>query len=121
MECEFCKKVLSSKSTLNTHQRTALYCLKIQCKKVEDIKDKFKCELCGKTFLNNNRYKYHKNICTSNKLCIEENDKLKLRISEIEKMNTILHNENEMLKYDKKYLQERYDNLSLTAVKRPYK
>ena len=86
MECEFCKKVLSSKSTLNTHQRTALYCLKIQCKKVEDIKDKFKCELCGKTFLNNNRYKYHKNICTSNKLCIEENDKLKLRISEIEKM-----------------------------------
>ena len=94
MECEFCKKVLSSKSALNTHQRTARYCLKIQGKKVEDVKDKFKCELCGKTFLNNNRYKYHKNICTSNKLCVEENDKLKLRISELEKINSMFQKEN---------------------------
>ena len=119
MECEFCKKVLSSKSALNTHQRTARYCLKIQGKKVEDVKDKFKCELCGKTFLNNNRYKYHKNICTSNKLCVEENDKLKLRISELEKINSMFQKENEILKQDKKDLQDRYDNLSLTAVKRP--
>ena len=35
MECKFCKKILSSKSALNTHQRTAKYCLKIQGKTVE--------------------------------------------------------------------------------------
>jgi hypothetical protein len=116
MECQFCNKVLSSKSALNTHQRTARYCLQIQGKKVEDVKDKFKCELCGKTFLNNNRYKYHKNICTSNKLCIEENERLKLRISDLEKINSMFQKENEMLKQDKKDLQDSYTELSLTAV-----
>ena len=64
MECQFCKHMLSSKSALNTHQTKAKYCLKIQGK--NDIKGQFICNLCEKDFLNNNRYKSHKNICKAN-------------------------------------------------------
>jgi hypothetical protein len=120
MECQFCKKILSSKSALNTHQRTARYCLNMQGKQFEDVKNKFKCELCGKTFLNNNRYKYHKNICTSNRLCVEENENLKSLITDLEKNNSMLQKENEMLKQDKKELQHNYTELSLTAVSRDF-
>jgi hypothetical protein len=135
MECEFCEKILSSKSALNTHQRTAKYCLNIQGKNPQDVTNKFKCELCNKIFLNNNRYKYHKNICLPIESYVEDIRKLKLRISELEKenktteenlinvkqMNKDLQKENDLLIEYKNELREDYKDLSITAVKRPTK
>ena len=47
MECQFCKSVFSTKTSLNNHQKTAKYCLKLR-----DIKPEtsYKCDGCGKTF-----------------------------------------------------------------------
>lgn len=114
MECTYCKRVLSTKSALNLHQKTTRYCLKIQGK--TDIKGSFICELCGKDFQNKSHLNSHLNICEKNspnmKKIINENIELKNTIK-------ILTKENEMLRNDKKNIQERYDNLSITAVKRP--
>uniref|UniRef100_A0A6C0JMR7 C2H2-type domain-containing protein n=1 Tax=viral metagenome TaxID=1070528 RepID=A0A6C0JMR7_9ZZZZ len=110
MECKFCHNKLSSKSALNTHQKTARYCLKIQGK--TDIKGSFICKVCDKNFLNNNRYKSHVKICKSNTKYIIENKKLKDELISVKKENEILRGELEKT-------QERYDKLSLTAVKRP--
>lgn len=117
MECQFCKHKFSTKSGLNTHQTKAKYCLKIQGK--QNIKGDFICIYCNKDFFNNNRHKSHINICKLNnkyklELDTERNLNRILNI-EIEKLKT----ENEILKFDKKDLQDRYDNLSITAVKRP--
>ena len=47
MECNFCNKIFSSKSSLNVHQKTTKYCLKLQGKNEEK---KFECEYCNKIF-----------------------------------------------------------------------
>jgi len=117
MECEFCKHILSTKSALNTHQSKAKYCLKIQGK--ENMKGHFSCKYCDKEFFNNNRYKSHINICKLNNCFKQELEDTKstnqnLNI-EIVTLKTIIKE----LRADKKDLQERYDNLSITAVKRP--
>ena len=46
MECNFCKKTLSTKINLLTHQKNAKYCLLLQGK----INTNFKCEHCNKYF-----------------------------------------------------------------------
>lgn len=57
--CEFCKKELSSKSSLTYHQRTARFCLEIQGKILED----FKCKYCSKNFTTNQHLNDHFNSC----------------------------------------------------------
>ena len=46
MECEFCKKVFSTKSNLNSHQKRAGYCLEMQGK----CERHFECNDCHKQF-----------------------------------------------------------------------
>ena len=48
MECNFCNKIFSSKSSLTVHQNTTKYCLKLQGKIEED--GNFTCEHCNKKF-----------------------------------------------------------------------
>jgi len=117
MECKYCHKILSTKSSLNTHQRKTKYCLKIQGK--GHIKGEFICKLCGKDFSTNNRYKYHTRVCRSNVLINKE-------LADCKKENTKLRNEINILNNTIKELrdslvkeQQRYEKLSLTAVKRP--
>jgi hypothetical protein len=57
--CEFCKKELSSKSSLLYHQRTARYCLEIQGKSIED----FNCKYCDKEFTTTQNLNEHYTSC----------------------------------------------------------
>lgn len=114
MECNYCKHKLSTKSALKFHQKTARYCLKIQG--INDVKGNFICELCGKDFQNKSHLNNHSNICEKNSPNVK---KLKDEVQKLKEENIILKKENEILNIDKKNLQERYDKLSLTAVKRP--
>jgi len=57
--CEFCKKELSSKSSLSYHQKTAKFCLEIQGKNTED----FKCVYCNKDFTTTHNLNEHYNSC----------------------------------------------------------
>jgi len=59
MECEFCKKTLSTQSALNYHQKNAKYCLKLR-----NIKnDKFICEWCNTAYAHKQGLDRHKKIC----------------------------------------------------------
>ena len=127
-QCQYCNKILSSKSALTSHQKLTRYCLKIQGK--SDKQGDYDCLSCGKNFLNNNTYKYHQKAgCNENNkytqvknLLDEEkinNEKFKEKIIELENIISTFNTENMLLKSELKNLQNRYDNLSLTAVKRP--
>jgi len=58
MECQYCKKVLSTKSSLNQHQRKTKYCLSIQGKKLGE----YKC-YCGKDFARKHHLVSHQESC----------------------------------------------------------
>jgi len=126
MECQFCKNIFSTKTNLNSHQKTAKYCLKIQGIEVEK---KYECKWCNKLFTIFSNFERHKKVRKDPKKIEEYEYQTKIKDQEImnvKEENNILKKEIEMLKNticelraDKKDLQERYDNLSLTAVKRP--
>jgi len=59
MDCDFCKKVFSSKSNLIAHQKSAKYCLELQGKENTN----FTCDHCSKTFTLNKTLNEHIHIC----------------------------------------------------------
>ena len=50
MDCQYCKKTFSNKGNLTNHQKTAKYCLKIQCKICVKKIINLKCSGCDKEF-----------------------------------------------------------------------
>ena len=58
MNCEFCEKEFSTKSSLTYHKKTAKYCLEKQGKKNEE----YKCCYCDKLFTTYQRVIEHQNI-----------------------------------------------------------
>ena len=64
LKCNFCNKVFATKQTLNVHQNTSKFCLKIQNKSVEG---KNKCIHCNKSFTRKERLLSHLKICKSKK------------------------------------------------------
>ena len=58
MNCEFCQKEFSIKSSLIYHQKTAKYCLEKQGKST----DQYKCSDCQKSFSTQYRLNDHQNI-----------------------------------------------------------
>ena len=114
MECQYCKKTFSTKSSLKVHQTTTKYCLKLQGKKIS--KGKHICDICGKDFNVKFHLQNHMTICQKNNHVLtkykEENQILK-------EENNILKKEISMLKQHLEKYREDYTNLSLTAVKRP--
>lgn len=105
--CQFCEKTYSSKSSLNKHQKTAKYCIKIQ----NELKDPdspeielnlFHCEYCGKNLTSKIRLQSHQESCINMyKHIISEKDlelnnnnlekqKLKDRVIELEAENRLL-------------------------------
>ena len=121
MECQFCKKILSTKSALKVHQTRTRNCLKLQGK--ENIKGKFVCNLCGKDFQVKCNLKDHQLICKKNSPNIL---KLKDEIADLCQQNQkikydfcILQKENDMLKEELEKFRTDYKDLATTAVKRP--
>ena len=63
MECEYCKKVLKTSSSLKLHQKTTKYCLIKQNKVVEN---EFSCFACGIGFTLKSSLYSHLKICKEN-------------------------------------------------------
>jgi len=69
MECEFCKKIFSTKGNLSSHQKTAKYCLELQGKLIETS---FNCDYCNKDFTQRTSLNDHLNVCKEKKRQIQD-------------------------------------------------
>jgi len=114
MECQYCKKILATKSSLKVHQKRTKYCLKIQGKPIK--KGDFLCSMCGKDFMVKYHLQNHSRICERNNPNII---KFMTEIKKLKEANSLLKKENNMLRESLSNEQKRYEKLSLTAVKRP--
>ena len=116
MECQFCHNVFSNKQNLNCHQKKARYCLKIQG---IEVPKKYECKGCNKTFEISANFERHKKTCKNPNKIQEYKDIIKQMNEDMTKLREtikVIQKENEMLKQDKKDLQDSYTELSLTAV-----
>jgi len=119
MECQYCKNVFSTKTSLNNHQRTAKYCLKLRGKTSEY---KYKCDSCNMSFHKIFNLNRHMESCkASDKVYkyIEINKKLSDEIREKDiiikqQAGQLLKNENVI-----KELQDKLENIAIRAVERP--
>jgi len=115
MECKFCKNVFSNKHTLQKHQSSAKYCLKIQNK--EYISD-HKCKYCQKTFTIVYDLNIHMKKCKALDILLQTNE-YKEKIISLE--NKVLE-QKETINEQKetiRELQDKLENIALQAVKRP--
>jgi hypothetical protein len=116
MKCEFCSNEFSNKQNLTAHQKRTKYCLKLQGVLTEQIsKNDYKCEHCSKIFNEPSNHKRHVKNCKIGKINTVFEKKISKLENKVETLEVIIKE----LRADKKDLQDRYDNLSITAVKRP--
>lgn len=115
-ECDFCKKTYTTVSSLNLHQKTAKFCIKIQKEKnIQHHQSVFNCDFCKKEFSIKVNYENHLKICRSkeiyqnfenikkeNELLKEEKNKLIEEIDVLKKNNLSLKKENKKLKTNTK-------------------
>ena len=112
MDCQYCNKKLSSKSSLLLHQRKTSYCLKIQGK---SLKGEFNCEYCGQDFTYKSALQSHYQSCSANKPFVKDS---LIKCQNYEMENRELKKRIILLEKDKLDLQERYDHLAETLAKR---
>ena len=106
MECEFCNKIFSSKSSLNFHQKTTKYCLKLQGKNGHT--NNFVCEYCYKKFTTKQQLCIHNNLCkTKNKDEKEKEFEEKLKEKEKEFEEKLKEKEKEFEEKLKEKLKEK--------------
>lgn len=99
MECSYCKKKFSSKSSLNSHQKTTKYCLKLRDdSKLNHFK---KCEYCDKSFTSKQNLLIHYIECKNKAIqdAVEkERDKFQKEFDKINSTNkTIVRSFNNSL------------------------
>jgi hypothetical protein len=127
MECEYCKNLFSTKANLNSHQKTAKYCLKLR--ETNSVKECV-CHKCGKKFNREYVLNRHLDRCSSkNSMYDLEKNIIEYKAILNEKENYIVelkkqyekHIRNQEDKYEKqvKELQDKLENLAKTAISRP--
>jgi len=77
--CTFCNKQYNSLSSLNYHQKTAKFCLKLQQNIQEENNTNFSCEHCEKIFSTKFNLNRHLGICNIKILKDTLNQELKLK------------------------------------------
>lgn len=98
ISCEFCSSKFANKYILEKHKKTAKFCLKLQNKRLEEIKAEFVCEYCNKEFLIKYQYDSHLNHCKSKSLFHREHEEQK--INKIKDENVQLHSIIEKQKFE---------------------
>ena len=87
--CIFCKSEFCDKATLNKHQKTSKYCIKIQLEndptKIIDTNSN-ECTFCKKQLTTRYSLNSHLNICKAKKKHVEEENKIKSVEEEVKKL-----------------------------------
>jgi hypothetical protein len=92
MNCEFCKKTFANNSSLNVHQTSAKYCLKIQGKiKIETNTKVFECSFCNKVFNFKHHLNQHIPCCKNISIEKDKENKLSIIIYNIKKLLKLYH------------------------------
>jgi|688.fasta_scaffold218846_1 seryl-tRNA synthetase len=104
MECQYCKKILQTKSSLNSHQTKTKYCLKLQGK--GELKGLFVCEGCDRDFYRKLHLTDHEKIC---EYCTPKVKELLKRIKTLEK------EKDNWLEEKKDLIQEKKDLIQTLA------
>lgn len=97
MECDYCKKIFKSISSLNYHKKNAIYCLKIQ----GNIEKTFHCKYCKKIFNSQKILNSHIIKCEESHIITElkkENEELKIKIMELETKLQIYEEDHDFIK-----------------------
>ena len=122
-KCEYCNKILSSKSSLNLHIKTAKYCIKIQEEnKVKTEKYIFDCEYCLKNFSTKQNLNIHYKNCKKleQKSIIGEKDKkiikLEINLQNVEKQKQDYKEQLEKKDLQIKELQDKLERISTKAI-----
>ena len=111
MECQYCKKILQTKSSLNSHQTKTKYCLKLQGKETTGF---FECDYCKKTYVKKGHLHDHLKICTYNTSYVQT---LRQELLDYKQEIAVLRQKVESLEKDK----ESWINHSQTLAKNPRK
>ena len=90
-ECEYCKKILSCKSALKTHERTARYCLALRPEPVQKS-ETYNCDYCEYTTEFKHCLVRHVKVC-KHKLTFEQREEKDIRIKCL-----LLEQENALIK-----------------------
>jgi len=119
MNCSFCTKTFSSKSSLKYHQKTAKYCLEIQGKKCTT----FKCIYCDKILSTNQHLVEHYLICNQKAIKDSEfkyNENIQNIINRYEEKlkdkNILLTEKDNMISN----LQNKLENITIKAVEKNF-
>ena len=83
VQCSYCSHDFSTKTSLNSHQKTAKYCLKIQETEGVEIKFLFKCKFCCKILSQQIDLDRHQLKCYSKKES-DNTNKYELIINELQ-------------------------------------
>ena len=115
-KCEYCNTEFSNKYTLQNHIKTAKFCLKLRNELIDN--NLFICSYCKKTFTTNYNLVNHVNKCDSKKENIKEELENKLKQQEEFYENKL---KEQQIFYENKIsiLQDKIENLAITAIKRP--
>ena len=99
MNCQYCNKIYSSKSSLNNHQKTAKFCVKLQNN--IDTNINFQCQYCEKVFTTKYNLSNHINICKKQKEDIKQKEDCKEQLQiQKEKYKQQLRKQKEEYKED---------------------
>jgi hypothetical protein len=126
MECKHCKNTFKNISSLNVHQKTTKYCLKLQNVQITE----YECKCCTKSFTRIYDLDRHQKICkagsviSDNVIIIETLEKTIDKLTVIsnnykEKYLDLLKDTNELKQsYECKIerLQDRIENIAIQAV-----
>jgi hypothetical protein len=124
MECQYCKNTFSTKTSLNTHQKTAKYCLAIRNLKLEGD---FVCRNCDKIFGRNTDLQRHNKTCKKkiydNETRLGESEKKIVRYKEqLKQKDKLLKQKDKLLKQKDiqiQILQDKLENIAIKAVSKP--
>lgn len=105
MECEFCKKTLSTVSSLRLHQKSTKYCLKLQnkCNTMD-----YTCDYCTSSFQIKSILKVHQKTC---KIGIKQNNEINDLKQTCEKIiqdnDEIIHKKDDEINELKQLIQDK--------------
>ena len=113
MECNYCKNKFSGKTSLNHHQKTAKYCLKLQGVNSK----KYICSSCGKDVSTKHRLSTHYQACEKYK---EQQYSLNFRQEKQQYLDKISELEEQLNAKDQhiEKLEDKLENIAIKAVQR---